>query len=55
MGKLMVLVYRNKLVLNGLIGIFPSPNINIVLEGSAKIIPVPTATFPPVIITHKTT
>lgn len=55
MGKLMVLVYRNERVLNGLIGSFPSPNTNIALEGSANIIAVPTATFSPVIIIHKTT
>jgi hypothetical protein len=49
----MVSVYRNELEVNGLIGIFPSPNTNIDLEVSANIIPVPTATSPSV--THKTT
>jgi len=55
MWKLVVSVYRNELDVNGVIGIFPSPNTNIALEVSAKIIPVPTATFLSVIITHKAT
>jgi hypothetical protein len=55
LGKLMVSVYRIELEVNGLIGIFPSPNTNIALEVSANMIPVPKATFPSVIITHKAT
>lgn len=55
MWKLVVSVYRNELDVNGVIGIFPFPNTNIALEVSAKIIPVPTATFLSVIITHKAT
>jgi hypothetical protein len=53
--NLMISVYRNKLEVNGVIRIFPSPNSNIALEGSANIIPELTATFPPVMITHKAT
>jgi hypothetical protein len=51
----MVLVYGNELEVNGLIWIFPSPNINLGLEGCANIMPVPTATFSSVIISNKTT
>jgi len=55
LGKLMVSVYRIELEVNGLIGIFSSPNTNIALEVSANMIPVPKATFSSVIISHKAT
>ena len=51
----MVSVYRIELEVNGLIGIFSSPNTNIALEVSANMIPVPKATFSSVIISHKAT
>ena len=51
----MVSVYRNELEVNGLYGLCPSPNINIAPEGSANMIPVPTATFPSAVINHKAT
>jgi hypothetical protein len=49
----MVSVYRTELKVNGLFEICSSPNTNIAPEGSANMIPVPTATFPPAIITRK--